>query len=173
MIGSIRPPRYRASLSASKQFRRKIACHDPPSLWIALGLLSCFAVAQMFILRAAQAIAHLPGAPKNPPIFSEMIRQQLTYHWAPPLPRPSQALFWLECRSASVRRFVVAGRAAGLAVQQTIDAQPHIQLRLAQHAKLLAPAALLGLLALSADDLVRSRFRRHEKSVATHSGRRK
>ena len=35
-------------------------------------LLSSFAAAQMSTLPAAQAIADLPGPPKNPPIFSEM-----------------------------------------------------------------------------------------------------
>jgi hypothetical protein len=41
-------------------------------LFIAAVLMSDFTAAQLSTLPAAQAIADLPGPPKNPPIFSEM-----------------------------------------------------------------------------------------------------
>src|ERR1035438_6801680 len=37
-----------------------------------LALLCCLSMAQMSTVPAAQAIADLPGPPKNPPIFSQM-----------------------------------------------------------------------------------------------------
>jgi hypothetical protein len=53
----------------------------------------------------------------------------------------------------SVHRFVIAGRAAGLAVHQAVGAEANVHLGLAQDTKLLAPALGFGLLALSAKDL--------------------
>jgi len=49
-------------------------------------------------------------------------------------------------------RFVVAGGTAGLAVHQAVGAKPDVELRLAEDAELLAPAAGLDLLALGAHD---------------------
>lgn len=53
----------------------------------------------------------------------------------------------------SVRRLVVARRAAGLAIHEPIGAEPNVQLRLAQNAELLAIAAGFNLLALATADL--------------------
>jgi hypothetical protein len=52
----------------------------------------------------------------------------------------------------SVHRFVIAGRAAGLAVHQAVGAETHALLRLAENAKLFAPALCFGLFALGAKD---------------------
>ncbi len=53
--------------------------------------------------------------------------------------------------AASGRRFVFAGCTDGVAVQQTIAAQAHVELGLAQHAEFLAPATRFRPFALSAD----------------------
>jgi hypothetical protein len=51
-----------------------------------------------------------------------------------------------------VRNLVFAGGAAGLAVHQAVGAETHVDLRLAENAKLFAPALGFRLLALNAKD---------------------
>jgi hypothetical protein len=60
-----------------------------------------------------------------------------------------------------VRRFVVAGEAAGFAVHQAVGAETDVELRLAEDAELLARAALFLLPALGADDAAEAWFRGH------------
>jgi len=72
----------------------------------------------------------------------------------------------------SVRQFVIAGRAAGFAVKQAVDAEAYVQLRLAQDAEFFAPATRLRLFALSADDAAYTRLRGHGWSVARLGQRR-
>ena len=64
-----------------------------------------------------------------------------------------------------IHRFVVAGRAAGLAIEQAVSAQAHRHLRLAEHAEFLAPATHFGLFALGADDPAHGWLRGHASSV--------
>jgi len=64
-----------------------------------------------------------------------------------------------------LRELVFAGAAAGLAIHQPVGAEAHVQLRLAENAILLTPAARFGLLALGAHDSAYGRFRRHAPSV--------
>ena len=52
----------------------------------------------------------------------------------------------------SVRGLVLASRAAGLTVHQAVGAETHVDLRLAENAKLFAPALGFRLLALDAND---------------------
>lgn len=77
----------------------------------------------------------------------------------------------LSARPASVHRLVLARRPAGFAVHQAIGAQADIQLRLAENAEFLAPAARFGLLALRAQDAPRARFRRHVSSLVRFARR--
>ena len=65
----------------------------------------------------------------------------------------------------SVRRFVVAGLAAGSAVHQAVGAQTHVELGLAEHAKFFAPATRFRPLALGAHDSAYAWFRRHGRSL--------
>jgi hypothetical protein len=59
----------------------------------------------------------------------------------------------VSAKARSVRRFVIAGRAAGLAVHQAVGAETHVDLRLAEYAKLVARALGFELFALGANDL--------------------
>jgi len=51
----------------------------------------------------------------------------------------------------SVRRFVFAGGAAGVAVQQAVVTEAHVELGLAERAEFFAPATCFRPFALSAD----------------------
>ena len=52
----------------------------------------------------------------------------------------------------SVRQFVIASRAAGFAIHQSVGAQAHLKLGLAKHAEFLAPATCFRPFALGTDD---------------------
>lgn len=70
-----------------------------------------------------------------------------------------------------VHRVIVAGRAAGFAVEQAVGAETNAHLRLAKNAELLAPAARFGLLTLGADDPAHAGLSRHGPSVGGLVGR--
>ncbi|MGP0018573.1 MAG: hypothetical protein ACLPHP_08410 [Candidatus Sulfotelmatobacter sp.] len=70
---------------------------------------------------------------------------------------------------ALVCGLVVAGRAAGLAVQQAVGAQADVKYRLAQAAVLLALAVRFRLVALGAAILGRTGSGAHEVNVAQES----
>jgi len=63
----------------------------------------------------------------------------------------------LAARPVSVCQFVVAGDAAGFAVQQAVIAQAHFELGLAQDAEFFAPTTLFHLFALGAYDALQAR----------------
>jgi hypothetical protein len=65
----------------------------------------------------------------------------------------------------SVRRFVVAGRAARVAVIKAVGAESHVEFGLAEHAVFFAPATRFGPLALDADDAAYTWFRGHGRSL--------
>lgn len=65
----------------------------------------------------------------------------------------------------NVDGFIVASRAAGLAIHQPIDAQPYIKCRLAENAEFLASATVFRTLALGTYHAAGAGFRRHELSL--------
>jgi hypothetical protein len=65
----------------------------------------------------------------------------------------------------SVRRFVVAGAAAGIAVKEAVDAEAHGELGLAEHTEFVTPATGFRLLTLGADDAAYTWFRGHGRSL--------
>ncbi len=67
--------------------------------------------------------------------------------------------------AASVRRLVLAGLTAGLAVHQAVGAEAHIELGLAVDAEFVARASGFELLALGANDAADAWFSGHESSV--------
>jgi len=67
--------------------------------------------------------------------------------------------------AASVRRFVVAGTAAGCAVKEAVGAEAHVDLGLAEHAVFFATAVRFRPLTLGADDAAYAWFRRHGWSL--------
>jgi hypothetical protein len=70
-----------------------------------------------------------------------------------------------EPKGASVRRFVVAGGAARVAVIKAVGAQSQVEFGLAEHAVFFAPATCFGPLALDADDAAYGWFRGHGRSL--------
>ena len=66
---------------------------------------------------------------------------------------------------SSVRRLVVAGSAAGLAVHEPVDAEAYVELRLTKHTKFFAPAIRFKALTLGANNAAYARFRGHDCSL--------
>jgi hypothetical protein len=77
------------------------------------------------------------------------------------------------CEVILVRGFVVAGRAAGLAVHQSIAAEPNINQRLAEATKFFAIAVSLRLFALRATVFGGTGSGAHGANVARRTGDRK
>jgi hypothetical protein len=65
----------------------------------------------------------------------------------------------------SVRRFVVAGGAARVAVIKAVGAESHVEFGLAEHAVFFTPATCFGPLALDADDAAYGWFTGHGRSL--------
>ena len=65
----------------------------------------------------------------------------------------------------SVRRFIVAGLAAGSAVHEAVGAEADVELGLAEHTVFLAPATRFRPLALGAEDSAYARVGRHDWSL--------
>ena len=79
-----------------------------------------------------------------------------------PLRAAKDSGFSPEGRAAfSVYRFVVAGLAAGSAVEEAVGAKAHAQFGLAEHAIFFAAATDFRPLALDADDAAYTWFRGH------------
>jgi hypothetical protein len=60
------------------------------------------------------------------------------------------SLDWLA--AGSVRNLVFTSGTASFAIEKAVGAEAHVELRLAEHAKLLAPALVFWLLALGTND---------------------
>jgi hypothetical protein len=64
-----------------------------------------------------------------------------------------------------IRRLVVAGSAASLAVHKPVDAEAHVELRLTKHTEFFAPAIRFKTLTLGANDAAYTRFSGHKCSL--------